>query len=470
MRIVVAVVALGFVACRSGSSDGPPRPSPTKPAADPWAAKPIDAGVESAEARRKRAETALGRVVTLKRSLTELRGESFKRDVPTEYQTTAQFSAYAAREIEKELPPAKTKNVTAALVHIGLLAKPVDLATVEQQAMVTQAAAYYDPAVKKFFLVAVPDNDLMLDSISVHELTHGLQDQYFDLQHYLPSDGSVDDDAQTARRFVVEGEATLTMMMFALHKFVGRGSASPVMLEALHGQMASLAQMDLNALTAMGKEQAMAFAATSPELKKSADAMDDIPPTISAPLFYSYMKGAFLAMVAYEHGGWDGVDTLFRDPPESTEQVLHPETKLYPKRERPHRVTLPKLAGVEELTNNVLGELQWWVYFDLWSPAHADAASTGWGGDRYAVVRNTNGKLIGLFATTWDTPADAKELADAYLATLPVRFPGTKPESGAVRPDGGKVFVRVAGNRVFIVDGAEDEHMLDRLVRDTKFD
>ena len=74
------------------------------------------------------------------------------------------------------------------MLHIGLLDKPIDLAETLEQTMVTQAAAYYDPRQKKFFVVMAPDNDSMLDTMSAHELTHALQDQHFDLAKYLPPD------------------------------------------------------------------------------------------------------------------------------------------------------------------------------------------------------------------------------------------------------------------------------------------
>jgi hypothetical protein len=221
----------------------------------------------------------------------------------------------------------------------------------------------------------------------------------------------------------------------------------------------------------MTRKQAAAFSTMDEDLKKSVDAMDEIPPVVLLPLLDAYMKGALVAVVAYEHGGWRGVDALFTDPPQSTEQVLHPATKLYP-RERPHKVTLAKLAGYQELTNNVMGELQWWIYFSLWKPALATQASEGWGGDRYTVVRRGDGRLIGLFATVWDTPEDGKQFADAYAQTLPARFAGVDPNQaakGAPRTGGGKVFVRRDGAKVFIVDGADDDKLLDDLIRTTRF-
>src|SRR6185436_12573876 len=142
-------------------------------------------------ARQKRAEAALARVARIKPEIAKLRALAFDREVPTKYQAAGDFQAFVHREIAKELPPQRSHDLSAALAHIGLLARPVDLAQVEEQAMTTQAGAYYDPAAKAFFLVMAPDNQLLLDTISAHELTHALQDQHFDLTKYLASDTGI---------------------------------------------------------------------------------------------------------------------------------------------------------------------------------------------------------------------------------------------------------------------------------------
>ena len=95
----------------------------------------------------------------------------------------------------------------------------------------------------------------------------------------------------------------------------------------------------------------------------------------------------------------------------------------------------------------------------------------GWGGDRYVVSTGKDGHLIGRIATVWDTPDDARQFADAYAASLAARFPGGGARAaGIARPDGGRVFVRTVGDRVFIVDGADDAGALDAVVRSTTVD
>ena len=443
----VGAAAVGSAAAGSG-------------AADPWAAKP-KAPPPTAEQRKQTVAAALARVPAILPKLAALRGLPMTTAVPAESQTADDFRAFVQRELVKELPKEKAEKMEAALLHIGLYTKPIDLVKTLEKTMTSQAAAYYDPATKKFFVVMAPDNDMMFDTISAHELTHALQDKHFNLVNYMPV--SLDDDAGIARRFVVEGDATFSMIAYLTTDKAGVDKL-PSMVKLMRPQIETMSKMGVSEYAGMMKQQAAAFEGMDESLKASMEAMDELPPIIIQPMIDSYMKGAVLAMTAYENGGWKTVDALYTTPPESTEQVLHPSTKLYPKRESPKKVTLPKLSGAE-LTQNVIGELQWTVYFQQWNVAQPEAAA-GWGGDRYAVMRGADGKLVGYFATTWDSPKDAQQFHDAYVASLKARFPGAdtnKPDAGVARTDGGKVFVLLKGSNVYIVDGGDDAKALAKL-------
>lgn len=456
MRALLLVLAL--VACRESRTPQPTAP-PAKldatPAADPWAVDAAPKPPETPEQKRQRAEKALARVDAIQPRLAKLRGLAFDHPVPTAYQTTDDFRAFLKRELAKELPAATSEKLSAAFFHIGLLETPVDLATAYEQTMTSQAAAYYDPAAKKFFMVMVPDSDSVLDVISAHELVHGLQDQRFDLQKLMSP--QLDDDALIARRFVVEGDATFTMFLFAAAEASKSDTVQDMILKVLRAQIEQFATMDVKAYGEMMKQQAAAFSDMDADLKKSMEAMDQLPPMIVGPLIDSYMKGALVVLTAYDQGGWKLVDSLYETPPESSEQVLHPATKLFGKRDRPKRVTLPKLDG-EELANNVLGELMWSIYFSLWVPDQASVASQGWGGDRYTVVKRADGTTVAYLATAWDTAQDAKEFAAAYEASLAKRFPNRERKTKVV----------LDGTRVFILDGDDDAKLLSRLIKGTK--
>jgi hypothetical protein len=368
------------------------------------------------------------------------------------------------------MPAARSREESARLYHIGLLDKPIDLGSVVENAMVTQAAAYYDPASKRFYLVAVP-NDAMLDTFSSHELTHALQDQHFDLTKYVSDYQHVDDDTAAARRFIAEGDATFVMLLYAFHSMVGKGDVTPELLATIQKQIEKFANQPLDDLKDQIRAQAALMGSLGDDFKKAADAVNDIPAVVVVPLFDSYMKGALVAVTAYRHGGWAAVDDLFRHPPESTEQVLHPATKLFPTRELPRHVSLG--GGAADKDSNVIGELQWRIYFQLWKAAKPEDAAAGWGGDRYVVSKRKDGRLVGRFATIWDSEADAEKFYAAYVASLPVRFHGadiSHPEAGVARSDAGKVFVKRVADKVYIVDGGDDAHELDDLIKRAQLD
>ena len=439
--------------------------------ADPWAGKPPRTTPETPAEKKQRAEIALARVASIMPKLAKVRELTFDHDIPREYQTAEDFKTFVHTEIAKEMPKAKAADESAALFHIGLLTKPGNLADLEEQAFTTQAGAYYDPAKKKFFLVMVPDNDMMLDTISAHELTHGLQDQHFNLQKFMPEDDkSLDDDHQSARRFVAEGDATFTMFLYAVTSFTDT-AITPAMVEKMKTQLADFSKTSPEEMI---KQNAAGFGASmDPEIKKSIDAMNDIPMTVLIPMIDSYTQGAGLVAEAYDHGGWAGVNALYTNPPESTEQVLHPATKMYPNRDHPKVVTIsiPSDKPENKIADLVMGELQWQVYFQLWLPAQRTIASEGWGGDHVIVIRRGDGRLVARIATAWDTEKDATEFAQAYVGSLKARLPkgsGDPAKGGFDRGDGaGKIFMKQVGSNVFIADGADDATWLDDLIRST---
>jgi len=478
MNTIRALATVVLVACqaREQATPKPSRSATTAGSAavvatgsgsafDPWVQ--IDAMPPSPEAKKKRAEDAVTRVKSIEPELAKLRELPLKKEVPAQWQSTDDFKTFLKSEIDHELPPAHARDMEASMVHIGLLDKPVDLPQTLIRTMVTQAAAYYDPAQKKFFIVMAPDSDSLLDTMSAHELTHALQDQSFDLAKYLPP--KLDEDQTNARHFVVEGDATFAMLVYTSAAGGASKATTNLMMNLVRTQVEAMANMDISAFADMMKQQASAFTAMDEDMRKSMESIGELPLAIIGPLIDSYMKGAVLCMTAYDHGGWKAVDDLYKNPPESTEQVLHPATKLFPTRDHPRTITLPKLDG-KLLLENVMGELQWGNYLAVWKVKAPDAAP-GWGGDRYRVVRDKDGHLTAVLVAAWDSEKDAKEFYDAYVATLPKRFPGvdaTKPGDGVARPDFGKVFVKQVGDVVYIVDGAADGKLMGRVVTEAK--
>ena len=421
-----------------------------------------------ARTARDRAKAALARVATIEPELAAARGLAFERPVPASYQTPADFRAFVHRAVDKKGP--RLRDRQEALVALGLLPKGTDLGHAVEDAHATQAVAYYAPTAKRFFLVRPPERDQSLDMTIAHELTHALQDQHFGLTRYLR--GGDNSDARAARKFVTEGDAMFSAIAYAVFAKTKQHEFTPAQLDAMRTRIEPLASLDPLGMAAMLKRQASASSHADPELQKALDAIPRIPLTVLVPLLDSYNKGLLLALDAYRHGGWPAVDALYRDPPESTEQVLHPD-RLLTVRDHPRRVTLPAFPGYTLVDSDVLGELQWSVYFTLWKHTGEAHAEVNWGGDRYAIVRGSDGKPVALVATTWDTEYDAKEFHDAYVSTLQARYGGTASADGSqlvVRHGADSTWVRRVDLRVYIVDGGHDGSLMDALVAGTTFE
>jgi hypothetical protein len=221
-----------------------------------------------------------------------------------------------------------------------------------------------------------------------HEYTHALQDQHFGLKQLAP-DHPDNFDRNLAVHAIMEGDAVLTQFAWARD---------------------ALTKEELQSLGQGGDADAGLKAA---------------PLVLREELLFLYTDGFQLVRKLYSAGGYPSVDAAFKDPPTSTEQVLHPEK--YAAREASTPVQLPSLAPSlggdwRELGSNVMGELETRVLLEQFlDPPTAQKAAAGWGGDRFTVLTDgTRGALA--LRTLWDTPPDAQEFFAAYTRSLSARF------------------------------------------------
>lgn len=409
----------------------------------------------------------LARVAAMKPDVAKVRGLALKADVQAGYQTTDEFRAYVHGAVEKG--GADVRNRSDALVALGLLPPSIDLGSAIEHAYVTQAAAYYDFATKRFFLVAPSENLETFDLTCAHELTHAITDQHYDLATYM--NGAESSDALVARKFVVEGDAMLTSIAYLIYSKTSLPELTKDQIRAMRPKIVELAEAAPTAFAEMMRQQAKSTK-MDPEMLKSLDAMASIPPTILVPLMDSYMKGAVLMLDAYEKGGWREIDALYTNPPRSTEQVLHYSERLLRGTDLPRAVTLPEIPGTTLVFSDVLGEMQWAIYFGEWTKNGERHAAQNWDGDRYAVVRDKKGKLVSLVATIWDSEYDAKLFHEAYAQTAANRYNATaeiEDTFAIVEHEAGATWMLRVQDRVYIVDGTFDGKILDQLVEGTTF-
>lgn len=405
-------------------------------------------------------------VQDLERELAALRGLAFTRPVPFAAQTRAQFHTKVRAELTRELPAAKATGLSRAYASLGFVPPGFDLSHAMEEAFTSEVLAYYEPETRAFRVIGdepVGPQGKGATEVVAHELVHALQDQHFDLQRFgAEHDDTVDDDQKLARRFVVEGEATFLMMAHGLARAGSQqtlGNWSVAGLRVWTRMLAAMDLLDVASTVRLGREAD----SLSADDRAALTAVADLPPIVTVPMFEPYFKGAELISEVWAAGGWPAVDALYRRPPESTEQALHPADKLMARRDRPVKVTLEGPTGWSPAdarlqASEVIGELGWRTYFKTWHLDGAEEAAEGWGGDRYwswAIGDRT----VTVTATTWDTPADAERFCAGYETTLASRYPRGVPsrwDAGGLRldtPAGPVMAIRRKGNDVDMIQG-----------------
>lgn len=137
---------------------------------------------------------------------------------------------------------------------------------------------------------------------------------------------------------------------------------------------------------------------------------------------FPWRRGAAFALTLYSEGGFRRLDEAFRHPPISTEQILHPEKyfKGEPAVEIDCAPAQDFMAsrGYRTAYRTVLGELGAALFLETHLPRRElSGAGGGWGGDTLAVFEKDDAPPVILWATEWDTEAQAaafeKEASEA---------------------------------------------------------
>jgi hypothetical protein len=327
---------------------------------------------------------------TINGQVTPLRGLSPLAGVPRTFMNHEQLRAYFTAELDKQWPPAAEQRERALLRALDMDAGDIDLRAAQIDGMVKNILGFYDHTTRQ--LVVVTDRAQMgvRDRVTyAHEFTHSLQDQHYGLEQ-LFARGEGNADYANAIRALVEGDATLTMGLYSLAHLTPMDRAN-YQLEEIQG-------LDLSGGPMAGG------------------------PLVESAAYFPYREGAAFVATLYRNGGWKAVDAAFRTPPRSSEQVLHPER--YYAGDEPLALRLPalKLGGWHTLAEDTLGELYLRIYLEHELPIDAAIpACTGWGGDRYAVLGDDQGRLALALQTAWDDQAAAGrfyEAAGAFVAAL----------------------------------------------------
>lgn len=309
-----------------------------------------------------------------------LRGLAAKRAVDVTYLDDAAFDA----QYTVSVPVADDvrRRIVATWTAFGFVAGGSEADP--GRTRTTAFSGFYDPKLGHVFLRDRIDRDA-LTPLLVHELTHALQDQTFGLATFAQSD---DDDGMLARKATFEGDATLVAEVYGAK-------------EAKEDLGVSILRASARAST-LPEEDVVKWIGADPTLLER-------PAIAWRPLVFAYYGGmSFLSTVQPPYD-FHVVDDVFRDPPTTTEQVLHPEKY----RTREPRLPLDAMGappGATVLAEGTLGEYRTFLFLLRCVPRDVSArAAAGWGNDHYVVTAASKDTVSLTWTTRWDTEADAQD-------------------------------------------------------------
>ncbi len=430
--VVASALVVAVVLTRDGGPKGPPHPSK-------W-----DARVQEYVA-----------------VVEEERGLEFKHPVYVDFLSAKEFKEKVTADEEDltEEDREELEQVTGLLRAVGLVEGDIDLfdeSNKLQGAGVTGYYSYEDERIRVRGTKLTP----AVRSTLVHELTHVLQDQHFDLGKRL-DDLAKDEDSAAADGFraLVEGDARRIEQKWR---------------EGLPEQER----------TALDKGQAKRTKGFEAEAA-------DIPGVLRTLMAAPYELGEALLAVAIQQGGQRAVDDLFRSPPSTEEQQLDPWT-LIADHQGYLSVPKPKLGdGEEKIDDGTFGAIGLYLVLSARLPAEqALTAVDGWGGDSYAAFERDGVSCVRIDyrGDTADDLAQMRGALQGWVAKLPggpatvrrdgstLRFESCDPGTNATKVGTGKSMdaLALALSRTYLsatlvkggFDVATGRCAADRLVRE----
>ena len=305
----------------------------------------------------------------LKGFVEDERGLKFKRDVKVTLLSEKQFKDYIA-EASKDDPAAEEVDVGKVTFEaLKLIDKNIDLDAIGEKAAGQSILGWYDTEEKALF---VRGNEVtpFIKTVLVHELTHALQDQHFDIVRKELYEA--DDDSTLGLEAVVEGDATRVEMAY---------------YESLTAEEERLVELEAN------------------------DAGDpttsDVPDALTAWMAAPYQLGPAFMEAMFQDGGNAQLNEALKNPPVTSEQLIYPE--LYLDLEPAIPVAKPPGDG-KVIDDGMFSQVALLILLqDALSPQAAFEAADGWGGDQYVVWQNGDNSCI-RFDMVMDSPRDQREL------------------------------------------------------------
>ncbi len=381
-----------------------------------------------------------------------------KHPVKRELAGREQVRKFVQTHMQEDKDAQRLQRSEASMKKFGLLPRDFDLGKFLLDLLEDQVAGYYDPKTKTVYLLdwVTPEAQR---PVLAHELTHALQDQNFGLEKWLkvrdddqhdnPDNlDTGDDEEQSARQAVSEGQGMAVMMDYVLepsgHSLADTPGAGEIF-----------------------KQNTMDRAGDSPIFASA-------PMYLREMVIFPYTYGlSFLEDLLTRGGEEMAFAGAFKNPPRDTREIMQPDSYLDGQHVEPHAAAQARRPAQEELRGirlRLRGRIR------RVHPAQAVLGPRAGGEALYGLARRrllpwrkkdakppkpdapTPMSDLGLlYVSNWATPEDAGYFAKAYSLWLPKKYKSVTPvaeqKGRAWTTEQGPVSIEVAGNRVLVMEG-----------------
>ena len=314
-----------------------------------------------------------------------MRGLPLPNDLTISLVSDEEMSDFVSQWVEESYTEEEALIDREFLLLLDFIRESDDVKRVIAAQYSGTVVGFYDRENKDLLILSGGQQDLHPDEkwVFVHEFVHALQDDAIYLNSLYP-DKWFREDSLLARKALVEGDARYFDWRYR-EEILTNAEKSRLFTSFSGGGSSGVREIKF--FSRIGS--------------------------------FPYNEGSYFVSDLVEHVGVKGLHQAFANPPQSTEQILWPDKYL--DGEAPVQVDMPDfLQGLgpswHVLDSGVIGEfilkLHLENHLDEWT---ALDAAYGWGGDSYAVVRDSvNGETVLVSLSVWDYPYEAQGFFEVY--------------------------------------------------------
>ena len=328
------------------------------------------------------------RVADLAAFVEDERGHEFDHPVYVDFLTPEEYTEQTTGRDSgpsEEAQRADFDDYAGQLRALGVASGELDLYEAFNSVVDSGTLAFYDPSDERI-RVRGTEMSVGLEVTLVHELTHALQDQHFDLDRL--NDPLLDTGASEAFRGLGEGDALRVENAYIEEELTD------------------------DERTEYEEEYAK-------ELAASQELTSDVPPFMEAVFGAPYALGQPFVTMLFNRDRNDAIDKAFEDPPKTEENLLDPISYLA--EEGADEVDLDLDEDTTVLEEGPFGATTWYLFLaERIDPKVAFEAALGWNGDAFAAYEE-DGAVCVQAAFVGDSSTDEDQMAaalDAWEAAM----------------------------------------------------